>query len=106
MTAYDELIEYLDDDEEISCLIFGGWGGYSDDHLGRIPPDKIGVIMSLEEAKPYMQTWEFWGGYGAPECYAMYAWTNKRVIFVSEYDGSTQLNSVPNRPIKTIPGLI
>jgi len=64
-----------------------------------------GKILSLDEAKPLMSGWAFYGGYGVPECYATYIWTNKRVIWISEYDGSTGFHSTQRNPITCIPSI-
>ncbi len=42
-------------------------------------------------------------GYGGVECHAIYAWTQTRVLFVSEYDGSTKIASVPRNPTEGKP---
>ena len=108
--AYNDLMEYLEDDETIECLVFGkyGWGGYAEERLGVTPPvpkDKQGILLTIEEAKPMMQGWTYECGYGAPECYATYVWTNKRVIWVTQYDGSTSLNSAPRMPVACMPNM-
>lgn len=111
-SAYEELLEFLRPDETVEAIVFGdfGWSGFAPGELGYdeqdpppVPFDKRRIVMTLEQAKPYMQSWEFEGGFGAPECYETYVWTNQRVIFVSEYDGSTGLNSVPRNPIECDP---
>lgn len=38
------------------------------------------------------------GSFGAPECDAIWAWTPTRVLFVSQYDGATRVESVPRNP--------
>jgi hypothetical protein len=104
--AYEDLIDYLDKDEFVEGLVFGeyGWSGYSEDTIF-VPEDKQGVLLTLQEAKPMMDGWRYYGGYGAPLCYATYIWTNKRVIWVTQYDGSTTLDSMPRHPIKCIPDM-
>lgn len=100
MNAYEELLVYLKPYEKVNYIVFGewGWGGYEESDPPSVPLDKRGVLLTLEEAKPYMQDWQFDGGFGAPFCHAVHVWTDERVIFVSEYDGSTHLNSVPRNP--------
>lgn len=104
--AYTELMAYLEDSEKVSYVVFGefGWGNHYDEPTPYpVPEDKQGIMLTLEEAKPLMDGWEFDGGFGAPECYPVYVWTNKRVIFVHEYDGSTRLGSVPRNPEACMP---
>jgi hypothetical protein len=99
--AYAELIEFLEDGETVESIVFGefGWGdNYAEPHPYPVPETLQCTMLTLEDAKPLMEGWQFDGGFGAPECYPVYVWTNKRVIFVSEYDGSTHLNSVPRNP--------
>ena len=52
-----------------------------------------------------MEGWSFLGGHGAPECYAVYVYTNQRVIFVSQYDGATNLEGIPLRPMACKPSM-
>jgi hypothetical protein len=95
----------LDKDETVEAVIFGkyGWEGYDEPKPAPIPKDKQKILMTLEEAEPYMQEWEIYGGYGAPNAYAMYVWTNKRVMWITQYDGSTSLDSMPRNPIACNP---
>lgn len=110
-TAYTDLMDYLSDfaeEETVEGIVFGdyGWDGYKEDGLEdglAVPNEKKGILMTLEEAKPMMNSWRFYGGHGAPECYAVYIWTNKRVIWVTQYDGATTLDSAPRNPCNIIP---
>ena len=118
--AYDELMAYLEPGEVVEAIVFGafGWGSWDDDDEGSnsmgyhedmlkefIPWDKRGKVLTLEEARPHMQCWSFDGGFGAPECYATYVWTNQRVIWVTQYDGSTGLDSMPRNPVACVPSM-
>lgn len=118
MPARDDLLEFLKSDEKIECLIFGPWGwgrapdkdgewesGYGEPKPPAVPFDKRGVILSWEESLPYLEGWDFYGGFGAPECYAVRVWTNQRVIWVTQYDGSTGLDSAPRNPTATMPNM-
>jgi hypothetical protein len=99
--AYAELIEFLEDGEIVEGIVFGefGWGShYAEPEPYPVPETYQGTLLSLEDAKDLMQGWQFDGGFGAAECYPVYVWTNKRVIFVTEYDGATGLNSLPRHP--------
>lgn len=102
--AYEELLGYLDVGERIDSIVFGefGWGShYREPSPYPVPETFQGIVLSLADAKPLMDGWQFDGGFGAAECYPVYVWTDKRVIFVSEYDGNTRLNSVPRHPEAT-----
>lgn len=106
MNAYKDLLEFIGTkDEKIEGIIFGkwGWGGYNEPKPTFVPLKKRNILLTIDEAKPMMEGWSFYGGYGAPECYAVYVWTDKRVIWVTEYDGSTTLDSAPRNPQNVIP---
>ncbi|MEM9286779.1 MAG: hypothetical protein AAGA36_00425 [Pseudomonadota bacterium] len=108
--ACEELEDALEPDEHVEAVIFGTWGwsympangeefsaGYGEKQP-ILPLENRLTLLSWEQAKPLMQDWRFSGGYGSPESYATYVWTNKRVFFVVQYDGSTSLESVPRAP--------
>lgn len=108
LNAYNDLIEELQDEEVVEYLVFGdyGWGNFGEkDCPNPIPKNKRGVLLTLEEAKPFMDGWTFHGGYGSPECYATFIWTNHRVIWVTQYDGSTTLDSMPRHPVDCLPDM-
>ena len=119
-TAYGELLAFLEPGEVVQALVFGafGWGslgeedeeddwmGYHEDTLPEpIPRELRGKVLTLEQAQPHMQCWSFYGGYGAPMAYATYVWTDRRVIWVTQYDGSTNLDSMPRSPVACIPDM-
>ena len=106
MNAYDELASQLEPDEVVVKVVFGDWGwtGYREPEP-KIPDNMRKRVLTLAEAEPFMQHWWFSGGYGSPDCYATYIWTNKRVFFVQTYDGSTDLVSVPRAPINCNPDM-
>ena len=107
MNAHEELTEYLEDGEVIQGIVFGafGWDGFGEPQPPLVPSNKRGVVLSFEEAKPYMVGWSFYGGFGHPKCYACYIWTDKRVIWVTQYDGATNLDSAPRNPINIVPDM-
>lgn len=98
------MIEYLEEDEKVESIVFGYWGwttegeenpkqhtldmlnmGLLDEDEGDflIPFEKREIPLSLEEAKPLMESWSFRTGSaaGSPKCFATNIWTNERVIF-------------------------
>jgi hypothetical protein len=109
MNAYKNLIDFLREDEHVINIVFGDYGqnniGFEFEDYDSLPIKKElkGKLLTLEEAKPLMESWSFCKGFGTVECYAVYIWTNKRVIWVSQYDGSTWLSSAPRDPIVCIP---
>ena len=90
-------------------IVFGEWGWGSDfrksNDMAGVPESLQGKLLSIEDARPMMLGWSYDCGYGAPECYATYAWTEKRVIWVTQYDGSTSLDSAPRNPMDCIPDM-
>lgn len=107
MNAYNDLLVELEGDEEVEGIVFGewGWGNYGQPDPPLVPIEKQGIAMSLDEAIPLMEGWSFNGGFGAPDCYAAYIWTNKRVLWVTQYDGATRLDSAPRNPCNCIPDM-
>jgi len=103
--AYGELLEELRESEQVEAVVFGRWGdsNFSEPEFDFIPNEMKNIVLTLEQAKPYMKGWSFDGGFGAPECYATYIWTNQRVFWVTQYDGSTRLDSAPRNPIDCMP---
>ena len=114
MNAYEEVIDYMNEGETPEHIVFGAWGGGSDDFSTPgyeepepppVPFEKRGIVMRFVDAHKFMQGWRFSGGYGSPECYAVYIWTNQRVIWVTQYDGATGLDSAPRCPLNIIPDM-
>ncbi len=118
LNAFDELTTELHEGEIIEAIVFGAWGwgsdpepnqpwepGYDEPEPPPVPFVKRGVLLTADAAKPYMVGWSFSGGYGAPHCYAVHVWTNQRVLWVTQYDGSTRLNSAPRHPVAIIPDM-
>ena len=109
--ALNDLDTTLQKGERAEGIVFGAWGwgslpkkgekfepGYQEPKPPPVPANKRGKLLTLKEAAPYMKDWSFFGGFGCPRCYAAYIWTNKRVLWVTEYDGSTSLDSAPRNP--------
>ena len=88
------------DGEPIEAVVIGqmGWG---DDYRSDGVPDYAAqprfTVLSWEQAAPWLD-YNFDSGYGAPACNAVYAWTASRVIFISQYDGSTTPHWGPRNP--------
>lgn len=56
-----------------------------------------GKLISWDVARPVLD-YEYDNGYDGADCHAVYAWTETQVLFVSEYDGATGINSIPRNP--------
>ncbi len=101
MDAWDELHEMLEDGETLECIIFGdhdygSCSGAADP--GHVPVEARDRVMPIAEAEPYMRGWSTDTGYCGVGCYKLYAWSDRNVFFVSEYDSSTCLASIPRHP--------
>ena len=118
--AYEELMDYLLEDECVEAIVFGQWGGekpdegyclvegevddiYDPSDSPHVPLSFRGKPLGINEARSMMQGWRFSGGMGSITCYAVYVWTNHRVIWVNGYDGATSLRSAPISPIHSMP---
>jgi hypothetical protein len=102
-------IERIVGDEPIEGIVIGRFGSPDDDEddfgapeRGNVPPDAIGTVVSWDATAPWLD-YEFYGGFGAAECHPVYVWTPTRVIFVHEYDGSSDLVAVPRHPVGCLP---
>lgn len=108
MNAWDDVQRHLGPDEEVEAAVFGEWGwggGYLEPEPPPVPDEVQGKVLTPDEAKPLMDGWSFIGGYGAPECYAVRIWTNKQVLWITQYDGSTCLDSAPRDPENHMPNM-
>lgn len=85
--------------EPIEGVVIGemGWGDYGSESVPGYSEQPRNKLISWDEAKKYLD-YEFDSGFGAAECNAIYAWTTSRVLYVSQYDGATAINSLPRNP--------
>ena len=86
--------------EKIIGVVIGemGWSsGYNKEKVPLYDVQPRGKVLSWEQAAPFLD-YEYDNGYGAPECNAVYVWTETRVLFVTQYDGATCIHSVPRNP--------
>jgi hypothetical protein len=82
------------------AIVIGPFGPGSDYGLERITrsvPVRVGELLTFEQARP-MLDYEFDRGFGQPQCDAIFAWTEHKVLFVYECDGSTQVVAIPRNP--------
>lgn len=91
-------------DEPIESIVIGEMGWNTGYNSGGKPAwsDVIGKILTWEKAMPYLD-YEYSDDYGAPDCQAIAAWTKTRVLFVSQYDGSTSIESIYRNPTEYLP---
>jgi hypothetical protein len=98
----DDILEAANG-EPIEAIVIGemGWGDYKEENK---PPYRhvLNKILSWDDALLLLD-YEYDTGYGAPDCQAITAWTKNQVLFVVQYDGSTNIYSVPRSPIEHVP---
>ncbi len=101
-----EWIEEAAEGDTIYGVVIGEmcWGDYGSEDVPGYADCPKGQLLTWEEARPRLD-YEFDDGYGAPGCQAVYVWTGKQVLFVSNYDGSTCMMGVPRHPIAVMPGM-
>ena len=78
----------------------------SDDRAKWGSPEKADVLRHVEpwaEASKKID-YEYDSGFGGADCHAVFAWGEKFVYFVHEYDGATNVQFVPRNPVDCIPG--
>ena len=103
-TFWEALLEVVTDggeaEDDIAAVVIGhyGWGSDEEEEtLAKVPDAMKGVMLTAGQAKPLL-SYEYDSSFGAPKCHAVYLWTSTRVIFVSQYDGSTSIEAVPRLP--------
>lgn len=104
MSAFEYIQYILNPNEQVTHIVFGEWLDL-DKHT--CPPKYQGAdfphhrLLTLEQALPWMEDWSF---DNCCECFSLFAWTTEdRIIFVSEYDGSCTLNTIPCHPLYCMP---
>ena len=112
MSTFAEDLENEAGEEAIEAAVIGpfGWSDmddddpYGEDRIERGAPVKRGELLDWSAARP-MLDYDYSSGYGAPECDAIWAWTATRILFVSQYDGSTSIHSMPRHPVAGEPSM-
>ena len=101
-------------DETIESIVIGefgwgrGWGrgvdepGFGEGGVTLVPWEKRGHCLPVEEALELLN-YDYDTNFGAPSCHAIYVWTGKRIIWITQYDGSTSLDSAPRNPTDVWP---
>lgn len=98
ITAWDNLNESLDDGEVIETILFGEWLGMGD---GPLPQPPTNLLMSGEDARPYMQSWEIDGKAYECEAYRTVIHTSKHVISIAPGDTGIDQTILPRNPSDT-----
>jgi hypothetical protein len=97
--------------EEILFAVIGPFGSYSGqeeemgDKIYCIPPKRQRKVLSWTDAKSLL-SYPYESSYAGIQCNAVYAWTENYVIFVTEYDGRTDIHRISRSPINCEPYII
>jgi len=102
-SAYNELKIELRKGEEIEAIVFNNLDDCRNMEDFHLPKEYCCRPLTLKEARPYLYGWVISGGFDEEEVIPIYVWTNKRVLFIRSYDGSTWLDSVPRNPVECNP---
>lgn len=96
--TFAEDIERAADGPILACTIGDmGWCDYRLEDKHQPASARREEVLSWEEARPLLD-YEYDSGYGAPDCHAIYAWTETHIVYVSQYDGSTSIYRLPRNP--------
>ena len=64
---------------------------------GAVPAERLNQPVSWDEAAAWLD-YDYDDGLGLAECHPIVAWTATRILFVHEYDGSTEVMWAPRHP--------
>lgn len=103
-TFAEDIERALDDPPEWAVIGEMGWHGYEKDERHAPGLQRKGELLSWETARPLLD-YEYSNGYGAPDCHAVWVWTSTRVAWVTQYDGSTAVDSAPRSPVAGLPDM-
>ena len=93
----DEILKVANG-QKIEAIVIGEHAGDED---SKCQP-YFGRILKWEDAIRIVD-YKYDNGFGAEDCHAVIAWTEDYVIFISCYDGSTSVQSVPRHPTEHEP---
>ena len=101
------LIEEVIGDEEVLGVVIGecgdGWGRRC---RGNIPKEKVGVLLSWDEAKKYLD-YEFEHDFGATdECYPVFVWTETKLVVATSCEGFVWVDCLSRFPCDCKPWFV
>jgi len=97
MTFAKDILEAAGD-EAILAIAVGPMRGRAYMYDDEKPDHDLGAEpVSWGKAFPVLN-YGYDDGYGGQDCHDIWAWTETRVLFVHEYDGSTSVSFAPRHP--------
>jgi len=101
------LVDWIErgfENEDIEAVVIGGtgWSDYNEECIPDYKDQPRFEVLTWDKARKWLD-YEFDSGYGSPKCNAIYVWSKNLVMFISQYDGSTTVHTVPRNPIKCHP---
>ena len=94
MTTFAEDIENAARGETILFACVGETRGCASSDSDRSLGESVHPWVIVRPVLDY----EYDSGFGGQDCHDFMAWTETRVFFVYEYDGSTRVDSMPRNP--------
>lgn len=94
--------EYCDCEPIESVVIAARYSYHDDDDDRTVPKEFIGKPVCFGDVRDYLD-YEYDTGYGGADCNPIYLYTRNFIVFVSEYDGATNINCIPRNPIECEP---
>ena len=104
--TYLEEIDLILDGEDVISIVIGEADWLSEEATtGQVELNNLMTRMDgfikydgLPESVRKLLDYHFDDDFGLPDCNPITIWTETRIIFTREYDGSTWLHSLPRNP--------
>jgi hypothetical protein len=84
--------------EDFECVILCNESiGYISNDPRDIDVKYINIPLSMKQVE-LLFNYEYYDGFGGQDCHNIFIYTRQKIYYVHEYDGSTELRSVPRNP--------
>ena len=98
MNAADQLEKLLAPGEVIESFVIGEWEGSPHLNPKKPPPYLFNCVLDYKEYRYMLGGWGVKTEHGGDNVYPVFAWSEKNVWLIEEYDGSTCWRRVPRNP--------
>ena len=92
-------IEKIADGEDVIAAVIGR---HDNERWDEEPKEYVGMLMDWPTARKILD-YAYDNGYGGADCHPVFAWTETKIITVTEYDGATGPAWFPRHPISIVP---